>query len=163
MTALFAIVRTAVFATAFVWLWSVVALWFRRFDAVTGGPLPAWTWPLGLAALAAGVPLALTCLVLFAVRGHGTPAPFDPPRIFVAIGPYRAIRNPMYVGAWLVIVGSALLLGSTSVLLFSLVWLLIAHLFVILYEEPTLSATFGASYDAYRAAVPRWLPRTIGS
>ena len=158
MTALFAALRTVVVASGFVWLWTVAARWARQFDPLFGGALPAWTPPLGVAVVAAGAPLALTCALLFAIRGKGTPAPFDPPRTFVATGPYRLMRNPMYVGAWLTIVGVALLLRSTGILAMSLAALLCAHLFVILYEEPTLTAKFGASYERYRATVPRWIP-----
>ena len=114
MTALFAAVRTLVVATLFVWLWAAVGLWVRQFDPLFGGLLPSWTWPIGIAFAAAGAALALTCMGLFAIRGKGTPAPFDPPRTFVAFGPYRAVRNPMYVGAWLTIVGCALIARSSS-------------------------------------------------
>jgi len=158
MTALFALVRSIVVGTAFVWLWTMVGLWARQFDRVFGGPLPSWTGPFGVVALAAGVPLMLTCVVLFAIRGKGTPAPFDPPRTFVAFGPYRAVRNPMYIGGWLTIVGFAFVTQSSSVLVFSFAWLLLVHLFVVLYEEPTLTEKFGAPYDRYRATVPRWIP-----
>jgi hypothetical protein len=61
MTVLFAAIRTIAFATVFVWLWAMVGLWARQFDPIFGGPLPSWTWPLGVAVLMAGVPLALTC------------------------------------------------------------------------------------------------------
>jgi len=158
MTALFALIRSVVVGTAFVWLWTMVGLWARQFDRFFGGPLPSWTWPLGVAALAAGVPLMVTCVGLFAIRGKGTPAPFDPPRTFVTFGPYRAVRNPMYVGGWLTIAGFALITQSSSILVFSFAWLLLVHLFVILYEEPTLTEKFGATYETYRATVPRWMP-----
>jgi protein-S-isoprenylcysteine O-methyltransferase Ste14 len=161
MTALFALVRSVVVATAFVWFWAMVGLWARQFDRLFGGPLPSWTWPLGLAALAAGAPLMITCVALFAIRGQGTPAPFDPPRRFVALGPYRAIRNPMYVGGWLTIVGFACVTRSSSILVFSSAWLLLVHLFVILYEEPALTEKFGPTYQQYRKAVPRWVPKLI--
>ena len=157
MTALFAIVRTILVVAAFTWLWGAAALWARRFDSLFG-MLPPWAPALGIAVLLAGVPLALTCAVLFAIRGKGTPAPFDPPRTFVAFGPYRVVRNPMYVGGWLTIVGVALILRSTGIAALSLAAVACAHLFVILYEEPTLTAKFGATYDQYRATVPRWIP-----
>jgi protein-S-isoprenylcysteine O-methyltransferase Ste14 len=157
MTALFAALRTVVVVSGFVWLWTVAAMWAQRFDGLFG-VLPAWTPPLGIAALVAGAPLALTCAALFAIRGRGTPAPFDPPRTFVAFGPYRTVRNPMYVGGWLTLAGVALLARSSGILLLSLAALAAAHLFVILYEEPTLTKQFGATYDDYRNSVPRWLP-----
>ena len=37
--------------------------------------------------------------------------------------------------------------------------LLTAHVFVLLYEEPTLRQQFGESYEEYRRTVPRWIPR----
>jgi protein-S-isoprenylcysteine O-methyltransferase Ste14 len=83
----------------------------------------------------------------------------DPPRNFVAAGPYQFVRNPMYIGGFLVLAGFGLYEQSPAILLFALPWLLLAHLFVILYEEPHLRATFGAPYDAYCRSVRRWLPR----
>jgi protein-S-isoprenylcysteine O-methyltransferase Ste14 len=157
MTTLFAAFRTVVVVSGFVWLWTAAALWAQRFDGVFG-VLPAWMPPLGVAAVIAGAPLTLTCAALFAVRGRGTPAPFDPPRTFVAVGPYRAVRNPMYVGGWLTLVGVALFVRSSGILALSLTALTAAHVFVILYEEPTLAGKFGASYEQYRATVPRWIP-----
>jgi protein-S-isoprenylcysteine O-methyltransferase Ste14 len=161
MTALFAAARTLVVATLFFWLWTIVGLWARHFDPLFGGPLPSWMRPIGVILACTGAALALTCATLFAIRGKGTPAPFDPPRTLVAFGPYRAIRNPMYVGGWLLIAGFALIGRSSSVLAISFAFLMLAHLFVVLYEEPTLTAKFGAAYDEYRKAVPRWIPKLV--
>jgi|SRR5215471_11603613 len=161
MTALFAALRTLFFATLFFWLWMILGLWASRFDGTFGGPLPSWTSPIGIVLALAGAALALTCAGLFAIRGKGTPAPFDPPRSLVAFGPYRAIRNPMYVGGWLIIAGSALIARSSSVFVFSFAFLVLAHVFVILYEEPTLTSKFGAAYEQYRNSVPRWIPKLI--
>ena len=161
MTALFAALRTLIFATLFFWLWTALGLWASRFDGIFGGPLPSWTWPIGMVLAITGAALALTCAGLFAIRGKGTPAPFDPPRLLVAFGPYRAIRNPMYVGGWLIIAGCAMIARSSSVFVFSFAFLALAHLFVILYEEPTLAWKFGKSYEEYRRAVPRWIPKLV--
>jgi len=161
MTALFAALRTLVVATLFFGFWVAVGNWASQFDPILGGTLPAWTWPLGAALATAGAALALTCAGLFAVRGNGTPAPFDPPRNFVAFGPYRAVRNPMYIGGWLLIAGFALVARSSGVLVLSFAFLVLAHLFVILYEEPTLTTKFGPAYEKYRKTVPRWVPKLI--
>ena len=158
MNALFVTLRTIVFASAFVWLWGSVALWTRRFDARLGIALPSWSPPLGIVLLACGGVLALTCIGLFVVRGRGTPAPFDPPRVFVAVGPYTLVRNPMYVGGWLMLAGLGLWLRSPAIVLFSTLWLAAAHLFVVMYEERTLRKTFDGSYERYVQTVPRWLP-----
>jgi protein-S-isoprenylcysteine O-methyltransferase Ste14 len=114
---------------------------------------------LGILPLALGVALMLWCWRDFAVRGRGTPAPFDPPRSLVIAGPYRWVRNPMYVAGMLVLLGEAANFAEPRLLLYGLAFFLVTHLFVVLYEERTLRRRFGAEYDAYRAAVHRWIPR----
>jgi protein-S-isoprenylcysteine O-methyltransferase Ste14 len=90
--------------------------------------------------------------------GKGTPAPFDPPTEFVVTRLYRFVRNPMYLGDLLVLVGESLLFESMVLLIYALLMLCVFHLFVVLHEEPTLQRKFGESYERYRKAVPRWIP-----
>jgi len=113
----------------------------------------------GGAVTAAGAMLAVTCVVTFAFVGKGTPAPFDPPRRLVVRGPYRWLRNPMYLGAAVALAGAALFYQSIALLGFTMGFVAVTHLFVVWYEEPVLSDTFGAEYHAYRARVGRWWPR----
>jgi|HubBroStandDraft_1064217.scaffolds.fasta_scaffold23796_2 protein-S-isoprenylcysteine O-methyltransferase Ste14 len=114
---------------------------------------------LGLAPVAAGVAVYLSCAWDFAASGDGTPLPLDPPKLFVARGFYRFVRNPMYVGVALVILGQALLFGSTAILWYALAAALMFHLLVVFYEEPTLRRKFGQSYAQYYKTVPRWIPK----
>ena len=69
------------------------------------------------------------------------------------------MRNPAYLCAVSMIAGQRLFLVSTSVLAYAAVAALAFHLFVALYEEPTLRATFGGEYVVYCRQVPRWIPR----
>ena len=108
---------------------------------------------------ACGAALALACILTFVFVGRGTPAPFDPPRRLVVQGPYRLIRNPMYLGAGLALSGAALFYQSILLLGYAGVFLLITHLFVLLYEEPTLRQTFDGDYEAYCLRVGRWWPK----
>jgi protein-S-isoprenylcysteine O-methyltransferase Ste14 len=105
---------------------------------------------------AAGALLALWCIATFIVQGRGTPAPFDPPRKLVVAGPYRFARNPMYVGAALALGGAALFYQSWALLGYCVAFLVVMHLFVVLYEEPTLRGTFGDDYLRYCERVRRW-------
>jgi protein-S-isoprenylcysteine O-methyltransferase Ste14 len=105
-----------------------------------------------------GAVLALWCIVTFVVIGRGTPAPFDPPRRLVVAGPYRQVRNPMYLGAGLALAGAALFYESWALLGYCAVFVLVTHLFVMVYEEPILRATFGVPYEHYCERVQRWLP-----
>ena len=113
----------------------------------------------GMAIGAMGAVIALWCVLTFVAVGRGTPAPFDPPRRLVIKGPYRFVRNPMYVGADLALVGAALFYESMPLLAYAVVFTLVAHIFVVLYEEPTLERTFGKEYEAYCRRVRRWWPR----
>ena len=104
------------------------------------------------------VPL-VDSFVRFALEGLGTPAPVLPTRRLVVGGFYRHVRNPMYVGVVGTILGQAILFADVRLFVYAAaVWVLM-HLFVVAYEEPRLHHAFGAQYDAFRAHVPRWLPR----
>jgi protein-S-isoprenylcysteine O-methyltransferase Ste14 len=125
-------------------------------------PAPFGLEPLrwiGAALIAAGVVGLCECFARFELVGLGTPSPAAPTEQLVVSGLYRRVRNPMYVAVVAVIFGQALLLGSAALLVYGAVVWLMFHLFVIAYEEPTLRRSFGADYEAFRAAVPRWIPR----
>src|SRR5437868_7053920 len=98
MALTFVALRSALFAAGFLWLWTWVALLLRRFDYALGGLLPAWNRTAGLLVLSCGGVIAAWCIGSFVIRGRGTPALFDSPRRLVASGPYRYVRNPMYIG-----------------------------------------------------------------
>jgi len=108
---------------------------------------------------AVGGTLALWCVATFALVGRGTPAPFDPPRRLVTQGPYRVVRNPMYIGAVFALAGAALYYESGPLVGYTALFVLATHLFVVWYEEPTLKRTFGQEYDTYCDRVRRWWPR----
>lgn len=152
----FTILRGLVYSALFVWLWAWLAVSVRRYDASLPVALPVWLRPIGWVLAALGALIAAACIGTFVTRGRGTPAPFDPPRAFVATGPYRWVRNPMYVGAAAVILGAGLVLSSPSIVLLSFAFLLVMHLFVVILEEPTLSTRFGDDYEEYRSSVHRW-------
>ena len=95
----------------------------------------------------------------FLIEGRGTPAPIDPPKELVAVGFYRYVRNPMYVGVLLILIGHFLWFGFWWLLAYALLAFVVVHLFVTQYEEPTLKRKFGAAYEDYLRRVPRWIPR----
>ncbi len=113
----------------------------------------------GAALCAAGAAVLLDSFARFALRGRGTPAPVLPTRHLVVSGLYRHVRNPMYVAVVSAVAGQGLVLGAPGVIAWALLLWVAFHLFVLGYEEPTLRRTFGAEYDAFRAHVPRWIPR----
>lgn len=113
----------------------------------------------GAALIICGLAVFVWCNRDFLTKGRGTPNPLDPPKFLVARGPYRWVRNPMYVCATLILFGESLILRSPRLLLYALVVLLGFHLVLVLYEEPSLRRRFGAPYEQYCRETPRWLPR----
>jgi protein-S-isoprenylcysteine O-methyltransferase Ste14 len=158
LSRIFVTIRGLAVASGFVILWAWLASTVRRYDQLFHLTVPSWSRPIGLVLAAVGAALGATCIAAFAIKGRGTAAPFDPPREFVVTGPYRFVRNPMYVGAVATLLGTGLALGSLSIVCLSLAFFAIAHVFVLLFEEPDLARRFGASYLAYKATVRRWLP-----
>src|ERR1700675_505667 len=79
----------------------------------------------------------------FALMGAGTPAPIAPTKILIVKGLHRFVRNPMYIGVALAIGGQAWLFHSLNIAIYMVSMLLIVHIFVLFYEEPTLRKQFG--------------------
>ncbi|MGH2922442.1 MAG: methyltransferase family protein, partial [Solirubrobacterales bacterium] len=124
-------------------------------------PAPGWIAlrVAGGVIIAAGAAALLHSFARFVVEGIGTPAPVAPTRTLVVGGLYRHLRNPMYVAVAALIVGQALLFGRPWLLAYAAAFVAAVATFVRHYEEPTLERSFGASYYAYRRAVPAWIPR----
>ena len=118
---------------------------------------------IGAVVAVIGFVVAIACVLTFVFVGRGTAAPFDPPRRLVVRGPYRLIRNPMYLGSGLALLGAAAFYESVLLAGYAAVYFLAMHLLVVLYEEPTLKRIFGADYEAYVTQVGRWLPSSRGS
>src|SRR4051812_15256780 len=114
---------------------------------------------MGGAMILFGAAVLLDSFARFALQGRGTPAPIYPTTTLVVSGAYRYVRNPMYLAVTALIAGQGLLIGCPPLLLYALVLGVVTHLFVLVYEEPTLRSTYGAQYESYAADVRRWLPR----
>lgn len=130
-------------------------LYIARDRAV--GPIGALL--AGSALILLGATIYFSCQWNFATFGRGTPAPIDAPTRFVAVGLYRHVRNPMYLGVLTVILGWATVLQSTELLWYALAVATAFYLFVLIYEEPHLRHVFGREYEEYCSRVNRWLPR----
>jgi protein-S-isoprenylcysteine O-methyltransferase Ste14 len=141
------VIRVAVVVLCVGWL----LLHLRVLDRVIGFSLPAWPRPLGLALLLAGGCMVLYCATLLRTPGIV-------PTEFVALGPFRYVRNPMSLGAVTMMLGLALFCRSISLLIFSAIFFTVMHGFVVLVEEPGLEKRFGHPYLQYKQSVNRWIP-----
>jgi protein-S-isoprenylcysteine O-methyltransferase Ste14 len=123
-------------------------------------PYPYWGFVrvLGIVLIALGLIPPVHVFAQF-VRAGGTPMPGAMTTRLVVSGFNRYVRNPIYLGALTIFIGEALLLGQASLLGYAgAAWAGVAA-FVHWYEEPALARRFGADYEAYRRAVPAWIPR----
>ena len=130
--------------------------WWDRGDA------PAYLVPLravGVLLVVAGVAVLVPAFVRFVAEGIGTPAPAAPTEQLVVGGLYRHVRNPMYLAVIAIVVGPALRLARPGRGVYAAVAAAAMVSFVTWYEEPALRRQHGEAYDAYRRAVPGWLPR----
>ncbi len=156
---MFVLVRVITYVVIFV---SIVLIFVpARLMAWVGMPSPAAIGSsqiAGIVIVSACAVVVLWSVLTFAFVGRGTPAPFDPPRRLVIRGPYRFVRNPIYLSAAVALSGAALYYESLTLLGYAGIFILAAHLFVIWYEEPTLRRTFGEEYEAYCRRVRRWVP-----
>jgi protein-S-isoprenylcysteine O-methyltransferase Ste14 len=129
--------------------------WLRSGSQVQTGILSYLAFPLWII----GIATLLWCFWDFAQKGKGTPAPIEPPKELVVSGLYRYVRNPMYVGVFIILIGHFLWFGYWGMLAYAVLFLVPVHLFVTLYEEPDLKKRFGPAYEKYLNQVPRWFPR----
>ncbi len=160
---MFILIRATVYAALFigfllVFLPARIIAWWGIAAPAQFGVVQA----LGVLLAGAGATLAVSCILTFVFSGRGTPAPFDPPRRLVVSGPYRLLRNPMYLGAGAALLGAALYYESLPLVAYAFGFLLVMELFVRLYEEPTLRETFGREYEDYCVRVGRWWPHRRG-
>lgn len=134
--------------------WLPYAWYWRRTEFDPGG----WRW-LGYLLIALGAGIYGSTVWHFAKTGHGTPAPIDPPHKLIVRGLHRYVRNPMYVGVLLVLLGELTLFPSQTFAMYILICFAFVNAFILLYEEPTLTDKFGDEYREYRRRVPMWIPR----
>jgi len=157
--------RMSFYSLFFLGLALVILPWLcYRLDVA----LPAWHVEIGWWR-AAGAVVLLGFLVSYAYcsyeltsRGRGAYVEFDPPSRFVAEGPYRWVRNPVAASVVGMILGEAVAASSTGILLLFVAAIPLAHLQVVLLEEPLLRKRFGLPYEDYLYRVPRWIPSRPG-
>jgi protein-S-isoprenylcysteine O-methyltransferase Ste14 len=156
-----AVASLAVGAAFFsLWFW-LLPRWLGFSVEIAGTAY--WRWLAALPSVL-GFAVALRCVWDFGWTGRGTPVPIAPPQRLVAVGVYRYVRNPMYLGfaaGWIglwIVFGHASKAAIAAVLAVALA----IHLFVVFYEEPTLRGKFGADYEQYGQNVHRWWPRVRG-
>jgi protein-S-isoprenylcysteine O-methyltransferase Ste14 len=120
---------------------------------------PIFLQAIGLALLALGLVLFVASVWWFATEGKGTLAPWDPPTVFVVLGPYQFVRNPMISGVIMFLFGEAFTLLSLPHGIWAVCFTILHLVWIPFVEEPQLEHRFGAPYREYRRHVRRFIPR----
>ena len=74
-------------------------------------------------------------------------------------GPYRMVRNPLYIGNTLIFAGATVFSKLLWMVPIAAVWCVVMYTLTIRWEEKHLANQYGQPYLDYLASVPRWLPR----
>ena len=128
------------------------------YAASFAGPHTLRFW-IALVAAVPGLVLAVWTVRLFTTVGKGTPAPWEPPKRFVVVGPYRHVRNPMICGVLFLQLAESLLLSSWPIAAWIAFFIVLNDVYFRFSEEVGLERRFGEDYRRYRANVSRWVPR----
>jgi len=111
---------------------------------------------VGLTIAVIGFAVLMYCVWIFPFLGQGTISPLDPTQKLVTTGIYQYSRNPMYIGAVVLLIGEAIFYRSPLLAGYTCLIFLAFNLFIIFHEEPRLKRAFGDQYDEYRQQVRRW-------
>jgi protein-S-isoprenylcysteine O-methyltransferase Ste14 len=123
------------------------------------GEVPAGPRVVGALLVLCSLGVLLDVFVRFVREGAGTPSPAAPAERVIRGGVYRYVRHPMYAATASIIVGEALFFGQPILLVGAAAYVATTACLAHFVEEPRLARRFGASYEAYRRAVPGWVPR----
>lgn len=146
--------------TALVYVPSLI-VWLTRDTGYAASPARTSPipWLAGLPFAAVGLVLMVWSMRLFTQKGGGgTPAPWNPIKNFIVLGPYRHVRNPMLTGVILFLVAEAILFQSIPLALWAAFFFVLNTVYFALSEEPQLEKRFGQAYRDYKREVPRWIP-----
>ena len=114
---------------------------------------------LGASIFCIGLGGYIFCSTWLIFYGRGPHVEFDPPKVFVATGPYRYVRNPVAISLIITGAGQAIYFSSISLAILVGLGIVFAHYQAMRIEEPRLRLRFGKIYEDYCRKVPRWLPR----
>ena len=143
----------------FVALSVFASLWVDRWLSFPRLSFSWWSLGLSIPLLLLGWLLSGWSVVAFFLTG-GTPVPFNPPPRLITTGLYAYVRNPMFLGGFLFLLGLGVLLGSLSLTFISTPLLIALYVFYVkAVEEKEMEKKFGQEYLEYKKRVPMFIPR----
>jgi len=140
----------------------VTGVWVTQLLALPPMFPPPWN-QVGFVAAGAGGASLVYCAAFLSRQGRGTPYPRLPPKRLVTTGPFARVRNPLISSWGAMMIGVAVGMNWTGLFLLMVPGFGVIHWYVVSHGEPILARRFGPEYEAYRARVPRWVPRLRAS
>ena len=138
--------------------WGLLGLWIDTLFGLRG--ILAWSYNfLGIIPIHGGAALRFWASSTIFKTGKGTPLYTRPAKALVTTGPYRLIRNPLYLGGFLIYLGILITTPSLFLAILGLIGLPIIYIGIV-REEKGLERRFGEDYRRYKRNVPGWIPRT---
>ena len=120
------------------------------------GHMSATAWIVGAIVVVAGEWVRLAGV---AAAGTVTRRRSRTVQRLVTYGIFAWVRNPLYVGNFLIWMGFTIISGVYWFLPLAIVIFAIEYSLIVRYEEGVLESIFGAEYLAYKQSTPRWIPR----
>jgi protein-S-isoprenylcysteine O-methyltransferase Ste14 len=92
------------------------------------------------------------------IAGSSTRTRGEQVKQFVHNGPYRLVRNPLYIANIFLYTACSLLFGFSGFSVLVFIYSCVEYTFIVSFEETLLAQTFGQVYLDYCEKIPRWLP-----
>jgi protein-S-isoprenylcysteine O-methyltransferase Ste14 len=123
------------------------------------GRMSATTWIIGSVLIVIGEWIRLAGV---AAAGTVTRRRSRDVQRLVTYGIFRWVRNPLYVGNFLIWMGFVVISGVLWFLPLAIALFAVEYSLIVAYEEGVLESIFGDEYLAYKRIAPRWIPRPPG-
>jgi len=129
---------------------------FLFIPLIVPGRASAWNWIVGFVLIAIGEAVRLAGV---AAAGTVTRRRSRTVQRLVTYGIFAWMRNPLYVGNFLIWMGFTVISGVLWFIPIAIVLFAVEYTLIVRYEEGVLESIFGAEYLAYKRETPRWIPR----
>jgi protein-S-isoprenylcysteine O-methyltransferase Ste14 len=129
---------------------------FLAVPLLAPGRMSVGNWIVGALLVAAGEAVRLSGV---AAAGTSTRRRSREVQRLVTYGVFGWVRNPLYVGNFLIWMGFTVISGVYWFLPIAALLFALEYTLIVRYEEGVLESIFGPSYLAYKSRTPRWLPR----
>ena len=129
---------------------------FLLVPLLARGAMEPRNWILGFALIVLGEAIRLAGV---AAAGTVTRRRSRTVQRLVTYGIFAWMRNPLYVGNFLIWIGFTVISGVLWFIPVAVVLFAVEYTLIVRYEEGVLESIFGQEYLAYKSRTPRWFPR----